>query len=79
MRSTLPVVMACHFLAAFTVLGVPLYLPRLLTSFGLSERSLWAGVLFSLPAVMTALSSAWWGRFADRFGRRLSLQRALTG
>ena len=79
MRSTLPVVLACHFLAAFTVLGVPLYLPRLLTSFGLSERSLWAGVLFSLPAVMTALSSAWWGRFADRFGRRLSLQRALTG
>lgn len=79
MRNILPVVLACHFLAAFTVLGVPLYLPRLLTSFGLSERSLWAGALFSLPAVMTAVSSAWWGRFADRFGRRLSLQRALTG
>lgn len=79
MRTTLPVVLVCHFLAAFTVLGVPLYLPRLLTSFGIAERSLWAGVLFSLPAVMTALSSAWWGRFADRFGRRLSLQRALMG
>lgn len=79
MRNTLLVVLACHFLAAFTVLGVPLYLPRLLTSFGIAERSLWAGVLFSLPAVMTALSSAWWGRFADRYGRRLSLQRALTG
>ena len=79
MRNTLPVVLVCHFLAAFTVLGVPLYLPRLLTSFGIGERSLWAGILFSLPAVMTALSSAWWGRFADRFGRRLSLQRALIG
>jgi len=79
MRSTLVVVLACHFLAAFTVLGVPLYLPRLLTAFCISERSVWAGVLFSLPAVMTALSSAWWGRFADRYGRRLSLQRALVG
>ncbi|MEW5289813.1 MFS transporter [Erwinia papayae] len=79
MRRTLLVVLACHFLAAFTVLGVPLYLPRLLTAFGIGEQSLWAGVLFSLPAVMTALSSAWWGRFADRYGRRLSLQRALVG
>lgn len=79
MRSTLQVVLACHFLAAFTVLGVPLYLPRLLVSFGIAERSLWAGVLFSLPSVMTAISAAWWGRFADRYGRRLSLQRALFG
>lgn len=79
MRSTLMAVLACHFLAAFTVLGVPLYLPRLLSAFGIGEQSLWAGVLFSLPAVMTALSSAGWGRFADRYGRRLSLQRALVG
>ncbi|HCI5999558.1 TPA: MFS transporter [Klebsiella variicola subsp. variicola] len=79
MQRTLLVVLACHFLAAFTVLGVPLFLPRLLTAFDIGEKSLWAGVLFSLPAVMTALSSAWWGRFADRYGRRLSLQRALLG
>lgn len=79
MRSTLVVVLACHFLAAFTVLGVPLYLPRLLQAFGLAEQSPWAGVLFSLPAVMTALSASGWGRFADRYGRRLSLQRALAG
>lgn len=79
MRSTLWVVLVCHFLAAFTVLGVPLYLPRLLTTFGIDGQHLWLGALFSLPAAMTALSSVWWGRFADRYGRRLSLQRALVG
>lgn len=79
MRSPLPAVLACHFLAAFTVLGVPLYLPRLLADFHVPASSPLTGVLFSLPAVMTALTAGLWGRFADRYGRRLSLRRALFG
>ena len=79
MRSPLPAVLACHFLAAFTVLGVPLYLPRLLADFGVAASSPLTGALFSLPAVMTALTAGLWGRFADRYGRRLSLRRALAG
>ncbi|MEE3649927.1 MULTISPECIES: MFS transporter [unclassified Brenneria] len=79
MRGVLTVVLACHFLAAFTVLGVPLFLPTLLQGFGIHAESLWIGVLYSLPTVATALSAPLWGRFADRFGRRLSLQRALLG
>lgn len=78
MRKILPVVLMCHFLAAFTVLGVPLYLPKLLTPLGVATTSIWSGILFSIPAIMTALFAGYWGRFADRYGRRLSLQRALA-
>lgn len=78
MRTILPVVLLCHFLAAFTVLGVPLYLPKLLAPLGVASTSSWSGVLFSLPAIMTAVFAGYWGGFADRYGRRLSLQRALA-
>ncbi|MCX4187002.1 MFS transporter [Methylophaga sp. OBS4] len=79
MGRVLPVVLACHFLAAFTVLGMPLFLPRLLSGLGVAADSLWIGVMFSLPTVMTALTAPWWGKFADRFGRKTSLLRALGG
>ncbi|HIC47181.1 MAG TPA: MFS transporter [Methylophaga aminisulfidivorans] len=78
-RSILPVVLSCHFLAAFTVLGMPLYLPQILSEFSLSQDSIWIGILFSLPTIMTALSAPWWGKFADHIGRKLSLLRALIG
>lgn len=79
MNRLLPAVLACHFLAAFTVLGMPLFMPRLVTEFGLTQTSPWVGVLYSLPAVLTALSAPLWGRFADHFGRKVSLLRALAG
>ncbi len=79
MNRLLPTVLACHFLAAFTVLGMPLFMPRLAAEFGLAQTSPWVGVLYSLPAVLTALSAPLWGQFADRFGRRVSLLRALAG
>ena len=79
MNRLLPAVLACHFLAAFTVLGMPLFMPRLVAEFGLAQTSPWVGVLYSLPAVLTALSAPLWGRFADRYGRKVSLLRALAG
>ncbi|WP_116475600.1 MFS transporter [Zobellella maritima] len=79
MINVLPAVLACHFLAAFTVLGMPLFMPRLVAEFGLAQTSPWVGLLYSLPAVLTAMSAPWWGRFADRFGRKASLLRALAG
>ncbi|AKH88905.1 MFS transporter [Edwardsiella tarda] len=75
----LPIVLACHFLAAFTVLGVPLFLPALLRGFHIAPASPWIGLLYTLPTVVMALSAPFWGRFADRYGCRLSLQRALLG
>lgn len=39
----------------------------------------WAGVLYVLPTIATALSVPWWGRLADRYGCRLMLVRAQLG
>ncbi|EKS7793663.1 MFS transporter [Edwardsiella piscicida] len=79
MAPILPIVLACHFLAAFTVLGVPLFLPTLLRGFSVAPDSPWIGLIATLPTVLMALSTPYWGRFADRYGRRRSLQRALLG
>lgn len=72
-------VLFCHFLSAFTALGMPLFLPRMLSSLDPTAPSYLVGVLFAVPAVGTALAAAWWGRFADRYGRRTSLLRAQLG
>ncbi|MCT7655075.1 hypothetical protein MBH78_10935 [Oceanimonas sp. NS1] len=61
MNPVLTAVLACHFMAAFSVLGMPLFLPRLLTEFGLGQTSPWVGALYSLPAILTALSAPLWG------------------
>jgi len=79
MNRVLFAVLACHFLAAFTVLGMPLYLPVLFTDLGLPPNSPWIGFVFAWPTLLTALSSPLWGKVADRFGRRFSLIRALAG
>ncbi|HEX4918254.1 MAG TPA: MFS transporter [Limnobacter sp.] len=79
MNRILATVLTCHFLGAFTVLGMPVYLPQLLTEMGASNQSAWVGFLFAWPTLLTAISAPWWGRFSDRHGRRLSLTRALIG
>jgi len=77
-------VLFCHFIAAMAALGMPLFLPYVLPT--LSGHTLndhsgieWAGVLFILPTLCTALAARFWGHFADRHGRRLSLLRAQLG
>ncbi|MCL1125420.1 MFS transporter [Shewanella surugensis] len=73
------VVLFCHFLTAFTALGMPLFLPRMLTSLGVDASGSLVGVLFILPTICTALTAPFWGRFADRFGKKKSLLRAQLG
>lgn len=79
MNKTLTAVLLCHFLAAFTVLGMPMYLPLLFSDLGFSAHSPWIGLAFAWPTLLTALSGPLWGRIADRLGRRFSLIRALVG
>lgn len=73
------VIVCCHLLASFAVLGMSPYFATILDrSFG-NRDPFWGGVLYSLPLLVMALASPLWGRFADRFGKRLSLQRAQLG
>lgn len=78
MRVLGPVLFA-HYLAAFTALGMPLFMPRVLAVLAPGSPAWLVGVLYILPTVCTASTSAAWGRWADRHGRRLSLMRAQAG
>ena len=72
-------VMLCHFVAAFAALGMPPFFALIL------ERSLHgsvpylAGWLYVVPTFCTAVSSPYWGRLADRYGKKRLLIRAQLG
>ena len=72
-------VLAAHYLAAFTALGMPVFMPRVLAELAPGAPNWLAGVLYVLPTIFTALTSTAWGRIADRHGRKLSLMRAQLG
>ncbi|NIJ80128.1 MFS transporter [Xanthomonas cannabis] len=79
MKRILGPVLAAHYLAAFTALGMPLFLPQVLAGLAPGAAVGWSGVLYVLPTLCTALTAGTWGRLADRYGRKRSLLRAQLG
>jgi len=73
------VVLFCHFLTAFTALGMPLFMPRMLSDLAQGDAQYLIGIMFVLPPLCAALTAPWWGRFADRYGKKKSLLRAQLG
>ncbi|MFF4344214.1 MFS transporter [Kitasatospora sp. NPDC001540] len=71
-------VAACYFVASFAALGLPPYLTEILPALGDREGH-WAGLLYVVPTVFSALGAPLWGRLADRFGRKRLLLRAQLG
>jgi DHA1 family multidrug resistance protein-like MFS transporter len=56
---------------------LPLYLEQLgLDDVG--EIALWAGMSLGITPAITALMSPFWGRLADRYGRKIMVQRSLV-
>lgn len=73
------IVLFCHFLTAFTALGMPLFMPIMLDSLVEGESQYLIGVMFIVPPLCAALTAPWWGRFADKYGKKKSLLRAQGG
>jgi MFS transporter, DHA1 family, multidrug resistance protein len=58
------------------------FLPYYVQELGVTELhqvELWSGVLFAAQAVTMAISAPIWGSLADRYGRKIMVQRAMFG
>jgi DHA1 family multidrug resistance protein-like MFS transporter len=58
------------------------FLPYYVQELGITELhqvELWSGVLFATQAVTMAIFAPVWGALADRYGRKLMVQRAMFG
>jgi MFS family permease len=78
-RRMVMAVMCCHFIAAFAALGMPPFFALILSESLHSNDTYLVGWFYVVPTIFTALSSPWWGSFADRIGKKISLLRAQLG
>lgn len=77
--AVLAAVMAGHFVAAFAALGMPPFFGLILEQSLHNEARFLAGWFYVVPTALAALSSPWWGRIADRYGKKRLLVRAQLG
>ncbi len=78
-RCIVATIMICHFIAAFAALGMPPFFALILDKSLHSEATYLAGWLYVVPMFFTAMSSPWWGRLADKYGKKPLLLRAQLG
>ncbi|WP_374580051.1 MFS transporter [Pseudoduganella sp.] len=78
-RRIVAATLAGHFAAAFAALGMPPFYDRILRQALGNDASWLAGWLFVMPTLVAALSNPWWGRLADRYGKKRLLLRAHLG
>ncbi|MBI2379220.1 MAG: MFS transporter [Gammaproteobacteria bacterium] len=74
----LAVVLYGHFTAAAAALGLPAFYGRVLADLGEVRPGL-VGLFFVIPTLGAALANPFWGRIADRIGKRPALARAHLG
>ncbi|WP_225802045.1 MFS transporter [Streptomyces sp. NK15101] len=77
-RRQVHAVAGCYFVASFAALGLPPFLTQILPGLG-DPTARWAGVLYIVPTVFGAVGAPFWGRLADRYGRKRLLLRAQLG
>ncbi|PPC93682.1 MAG: MFS transporter [Methylotenera sp.] len=72
-------VMISHFISAFAALGMPPFFALILSKSLHSDAIYLAGWFYIVPTLFAALSSPWWGKLSDRFGKKRLLIRAQLG
>lgn len=78
-RHVVAVVMLSHFIAAFAALGMPPFFALILQRSLHNDMPWLAGAFYVVPTLLAAVSAPWWGRLADRFGKKPLLVRAQLG
>lgn len=78
-RTIILAVMAGHFVAAFAALGMPPFFALILEQSLHNEAHYLTGWFYVVPTAFAALSSPWWGKLADRYGKKQLLIRAQLG
>ena len=78
-RIILIMILFCHFISSFTVLGMEPFFGEILDKSFQMKSSFWTGIFYATPALMMALASPVWGKLASRIGRKISLLRAQLG
>ena len=81
-QRTLAVVWVSEFVALIGFAMVMPFLPFYVQELGISdpdEIKFWSGIIVSAQAVTMALFAPLWGSLADRYGRKLMLNRAMFG
>jgi MFS family permease len=80
-RRNLFAVTAASFIGFMGFTLVMPFLPLYFTQLGLSDVgrvAMWSGLSLGVTPAMTALLSPLWGRLADRFGRKIMVERSLV-
>src|SRR3954464_2525184 len=80
-RRNLVSVTAASFIGFMGFTLVMPFLPLYFNLLGLEDVgriAVWSGVSLGVTPALTALLSPWWGRLADRFGRKIMVERSLV-
>ncbi|PVX29289.1 MFS transporter [Sphingomonas pokkalii] len=72
-------VLVCHFAGAFGPMGLPPFLGLILAGIAPGAGDRLIGWLYIVPTACLALAAPFWGRLADRWGRKPLLLRAQIG
>ncbi len=81
-QQTLIVVWIAEFVALIGFAMVMPFLPFYVQDMGVTDEAqikFWSGLLFSAQAITMGIFAPIWGSLADRYGRKLMLERAMFG
>ncbi|MCM3759326.1 MFS transporter [Alkalihalobacillus oceani] len=81
-KRNLYILMICQFLVMSAMTMIMPFLPLYLQELGVSDPGaigLWAGVIFGANFLTAFLFSPFWGRLADRYGRKMMILRSGFG